>query len=370
MKIGCVKEIKAHEYRVGVTPDNVREYCKHGHSFLIESGAGAGSGFADADYMNCGAQIISSCQEIWAGADMIIKVKEPLPSEYAYLRDGLILFTYLHLAANKDLTMALLSSGTTAIAYETITDQNTLPCLKPMSEIAGRLAVQEGAKYLEKPFGGRGVLLGGVPGVRSARVVILGAGTVGMNALKIAVGLGADVTIMDIDLNKLTFLDDLYGNQIHTLYSTDANIENELRTADLVVGAVLIPGDSAPKLVKRSYLKNMKPGAVMVDVAIDQGGCFETSQVTYHQDPVFVVDQIVHYCVGNMPGAVPFTSTLALTNSTLRYGLAIADHGFAGAMQRIPGLAPGLNTCGGKCTNGKVAHFLGLAQQTPDLDLP
>ena len=355
MRIGCVRELKPDEYRVGVTPDNVREYCRHGHTFLIESGAGLGSGYADADYHSAGARIAKKAAEVWAGSDMVIKVKEPLPAEYPCLRPDLLLFTYLHLAASRELTLAMLDSGVTGIAYETIEDQHTLPCLIPMSEIAGRLSVQEGAKYLEKPFGGRGVLLGGVPGVRSAKVVILGAGTVGANALKVAVGFGADVTIMDIDLKKLTTLDDLYANRIHTVYSSESAVEREIANADLVIGAVLIPGGSAPKLIKRSDLKNMRPGAVMVDVAIDQGGCFETSQVTYHHDPVYAVDQIVHYCVGNMPGAVPFTSTLALTNSTLRYGLAIADLGFDAAASRIPGLASGLNCRQGHCLNARVA---------------
>lgn len=360
MKIGCVKEIKAQEYRVGVTPDHVKAYCKHGHRFLIESRAGLDSGYSDEDYAQCGAQIIDQGKDVWAEAEMIIKVKEPLESEYPYLREGLILFTYLHLAASEALTMAMLNSGTTGIAYETIVDQNGLPCLRPMSEIAGRLSIQEGAKYLEKPFGGRGVLLGGVPGVKNAKVIILGAGIVGMNALKIAVGFGADVTILDIDINKLTYLDDLYGNRIQTLYSTDDIIENELKDADLVIGSVLIPGAAAPKLVKREYLKNMKPGSVMVDVAIDQGGCFETSKATYHQDPIFAVDKVIHYCVGNMPGAVPFTATLALTQSTLRYGLAIADLGFAEAGKRIPGLAAGINTLSGKCMNDNVARLFHL----------
>ena len=363
MKIGCVKEIKQQEYRVGVTPDNVREYCRHGHHFIMESGAGLGSGYPDEAYRACGAEICADGPTVWANADMIIKVKEPLPSEYACLRENLILFTYLHLAADQDLTRALLNSGTTGIAYETITDQKILPCLKPMSEIAGRLAVQEGAKYLEKPFGGSGLLLGGVPGVRSARVLILGAGIVGMNALKMAVGLGADVAIADVDIQKLTALDDLYANRIHTVYATDAAIEREIRTADLVIGAVLIPGASAPKLVKRADLKQMKPGSVLVDVAIDQGGCFETSHVTTHQDPVYHLEGIAHYCVGNMPGAVPLTSTLALTNATLRYGLAIADHGFNQAARILPGLAPGLNTSQGQCANLKVAQQFGLAGQ-------
>jgi alanine dehydrogenase len=363
MIIGCVKEIKPEEYRVGVTPDNVGEYCRHGHRFLVESGAGLGSGFSDEDYRQQGAVIVPESRTIWAEAAMVIKVKEPLPAEYPLLGRGQILFTFLHLAASEPLTRALLDAGTTGIAYETITDRGVLPCLMPMSEIAGRLAIQEGAKFLEKPFGGRGVLLGGVPGVRSGKVVIIGAGIVGVNALKIAVGFGADVTIMDVDIRKLTALDDLYGNRIHTVFSTEAAIAREIRDADLVVGAVLIPGAQAPRLVRRTDLVRMKPGAVLVDVSIDQGGCFETSRMTYHHDPVFVVDGIVHYCVGNMPGSVPGTATPALTNATLRYGLALADHDLRQAFALLPGLAEGLNTQAGRCTNARVAEAFGLPFQ-------
>jgi alanine dehydrogenase len=360
MTIGCVKEIKVHEYRVGVTPDNVREYCNHGHKFLIEKDAGVGSGYSDSEYAAAGASIIETAAEVWKRADMLIKVKEPLEAEFSLLRDGQILFTYLHLAADKGLTMAMLKSGCSGVAYETIEDVDGLPCLKPMSEIAGRLSIQEGAKYLEKPFGGKGILLGGVPGVKNGKIVILGAGIVGTNALKAAVGIGADVTIMDISMKRLSYLDDLYGNRIHTLYSSSSAVRKEIADADLVVGAVLIPGDSTPKLVKREYLKAMKPGSVMVDVAIDQGGCFETSKTTFHNDPVYTVDGIVHYCVGNMPGAVPYTSTLALTNSTLRYGLALADKGLKAALKDNPGLARGLNIHKGAVMYKKVADIYNL----------
>jgi alanine dehydrogenase len=360
MIVGCVKEIKPQEYRVGLTPDHVRAYRQHGHDVLLEQGAGIGSGYSDEAYRESGARIIDSAADVWSAAELLIKVKEPLAPEFAWMRPNQMIFTFLHLAANRDLTLALLASRSIGIAYETIEERGELPCLKPMSEIAGRLSVQEGAKYLEKPFGGRGVLLGGVPGVRSARVVIIGAGTVGANALKMAVGLGAQVTIMDIDMHKLTLLDDQYANRIQTLYSTEPALEAELSEADLVIGAVLVPGDTAPKLVKRAWLKSMKPGAVMVDVAIDQGGCFETSRLTYHHDPVYTIDGVVHYAVGNMPGAVPYTSTLALTNATLRYGLALADGGFDQAAQKLPGLLAGLNTRNGHCTHARVSAVFGL----------
>jgi alanine dehydrogenase len=365
MLIGCVKEIKAEEYRVGVTPDNVGAYCRHGHRFLIECGAGLGSGYSDEAYRLCGATLVEHAADIWAEAEMIIKVKEPLEAEYPLLRRDQILFTFLHLASSQPLTRALLQAGTAGVAYETISEQGMLPCLKPMSEIAGRLSIQEGAKYLEKPFGGRGVLLGGVPGVRNARVVIIGAGTVGENALKVAVGFGADVTILDIDIRKLTALDDLFGNRIHTVFSSEAAISREIADADLVIGAVLIPGAHAPRLIRRADLAKMKPGAVLVDVAIDQGGCFETSRMTYHHDPIYIVDGIVHYCVGNMPGVVPSTATLALTNATLRYGLAIADFGLLQAFRKLPGLLPGLNTWQGDCTNQRVADGFSLTFKDP-----
>jgi alanine dehydrogenase len=363
MVIGCVTEIKPQEYRVGVTPDNVREYRSHGHSFLVECGAGEGSGYSDEEYNAAGATMMDAAYDVWRQAEMVIKVKEPLAQEYPLMHNGQILFTYLHLAADRVLTEAVLRSGCTGVAYETIEDAEGLPCLKPMSEIAGRLSVQEGAKYLEKPFGGRGVLLGGVPGVRSAKVVILGAGIVGTNALKMAVGMGADVVIMDINMKRLTSLDDLYSNRIQTLYSTPSAIRREIAGADLVIGAVLIPGDAAPKLVKREYLAGMKRGSVMVDVAIDQGGCFETSKTTYHSDPVYTVDGILHYCVGNMPGAVPYTSTSALTNATLRYGLSIADNGLKAACKANPGLQKGVNAHKGSCTYKKVADCFSIPYQ-------
>ncbi|MGL4344980.1 MAG: alanine dehydrogenase [Cellulosilyticaceae bacterium] len=361
MKIGCVKEIKRDEYRVGMTPDNVKEYIQHGHEVWIETHAGEGSGFTDERYVSAGARIEGDAQTIWENCEMVIKVKEPLKEEYPLLRKDQIVYTYLHLAASEALTKAMLDSGCIGIAYETIEDVNGLPCLKPMSEIAGKLAIQEGAKYLEKPFGGRGILLGGVPGVKSAKVVILGAGIVGTNALKVAVGMGADVTIMDINMPRLTALDNIYGNHIKTLYATPIAIEAELKEADLVIGAVLITGAAAPKLIKRDYLKCMKKGAVIVDVAVDQGGCFETTQVTYHQQPVFEIDGVIHYCVGNMPGAVPYTSTMALTNVTLGYGLAIADKGVDEAIKDDKGLLKGVNIYKGNCTYKSVADTFGMA---------
>lgn len=361
MKIGCVKEIKKHEYRVGITPENAAAYRDHGHQVVMEAGAGLGSGFTDAEYSAMGAQVMASAAEVWAASDMVIKVKEPLAPEYALMRSGQILYTYLHLAADKPLTDALLANEVKAVAYETIIDSNGgLPLLKPMSEVAGRLSVQEGAKYLERPMGGRGVLLGGVPGVPRGKVVIIGGGVVGTNACKMAVGLGADVTIIDKSLERLTYLDDLFGARIQTLYSQDATIERELYSADLVIGAVLIPGAAAPKLIKKKYLPGMKDGSVIVDVAVDQGGCCETTKATYHDDPVFVVDGVVHYCVANMPGAVSRTSTYALTNATLAHGLAIADLGLEEAVKRSSGLFPGVNCYDGKLTCKEVAESLGM----------
>ena len=361
MIVGCVKEIKKHEYRVGLTPDNVRDYVAHGHMVIMEKDAGAGSSFTNEEYSAAGAIIVNSAADVWAKAEMIVKVKEPLEQEYSLMRKGQILYTYLHLAADKKLTDAVLSSGVKAVAYETVSDKNGgLPLLTPMSEVAGRLSVQEGAKYLEKPFGGRGVLLSGVPGTKKGKVVILGAGVVGSNACKIAVGMGADVTIMDINLDRLRYLNDIFGAQVQTMYSSEANIQNELAEADLVIAAVLIPGAAAPKLVKKSYLKNMKPGSVIVDVAVDQGGCCETTRATYHDDPVFVVDGVVHYCVANMPGATPRTSTIALTNATLRYGLLIADHGLEDACKKAPFLVGGVNAYLGKLTCKQVADTFGV----------
>ena len=357
MKIGCVREIKNNEFRVGMTPDNVRAYVSAGHEVLIEKGAGTGSGFTDAEYVDAGAVMADSAQEVWSAADMMIKVKEPLEEEYAYFREGLILYTYLHLAADEQQMDALLKGKVKAVAYETLQETDrSLPLLAPMSQIAGRLSIQEGAKYLEKRFGGEGILLAGVPGTPKAKVVILGGGTVGMNACKIAAGMGADVTILDISLKRLEELDNMFGSRIQTLVSNDSNIERAVKDADLVIGSVLIPGASPPKLFKKKYLPEMKDGAVFVDVAIDQGGCGETSRVTTHDDPVYIEDGVVHYCVGNMPGAVPRTSTIALTNATLRYGLQIAANGLEEACKKSAVICSGVNCYLGKITNANVAE--------------
>ena len=363
MKIGCVREIKNNEFRVGLTPDNVKSYVSAGHEVLMEAGSGAGSGFADEEYTAAGARVIHDAAQVWHDSDMIVKVKEPLPSEYSLFHEGLILYTYLHLAPDPEQTGALLKARVKGVAYETLTETDgSLPLLIPMSQIAGRLSIQEGAKYLEKRFGGEGVLLAGVPGTPKAKVVILGGGTVGANACKIAVGMGADVTIIDISLKRLEYLDELYGSRIQTLVSNDANIERAVREADLVIGSVLIPGAAAPKLFKKSYLKEMKPGAVFVDVAIDQGGCGESSHVTSHDDPIYCEDGIIHYCVGNMPGAVPRTSTIALTNATLRYGLQIAEFGLEEACRRNPVIYSAVNTYDGRIT------YPGVAECYPDLE--
>ena len=324
MKIGCVKEIKNNEFRVGITPDNVKSYTNAGHVVYIEKGAGEGSCFTDEEYKEAGAVLIDTAKEVWDTCEMMIKVKEPLEEEYKYFHKDLILYTYLHLVADRPLTDAMLKAGVKGVAYETLIERNrSIPLLAPMSQIAGRLSVQEGAKYLEKPFGGKGMLLSGVPGTPKAKVVILGAGNVGTNACKIAVGMGADVTIFDISLERLAYLDDIFGARIQTMYSTDAAIEKAVKDADLVIGCVLIPGKAAPKVMKKAYLKEMQPGSVIVDVAVDQGGCCETTKVTYHDNPTFVVDGVVHYCVGNMPGAVPRTSTIALTNATVLFYLSL-----------------------------------------------
>jgi alanine dehydrogenase len=361
MNVGCVKEIKKLEGRVGLIPSAVKEYVNAGHRVLIETNAGVMSGFSDADYVKAGAVICETAEQVWKQADMIVKVKEPLAPEYKYFRNDLILYTYLHLAADEEQTKALLASGIKAVAYETIVEADgSLPCLKPMSEVAGRLSIIEGAKRLQKPFGGSGVLLSGVPGVERGNVVILGAGVVGENALKIAVGLEANVTILDVNLKRLDDLDKLYGNRITTLYSNAHNIEKSLEKADLVVSGVLLPGAKAPKLIKREYYKNMKPGSVIVDVAIDQGGSTEVSHATYHDDPVFVVDGINHYCVANMPGAVSRTSAIALNNATLRYGLIIANNGLEKAIQISKPVKMGVNTYLGKCTCKGVAEAFNL----------
>ena len=361
MKIGCVREIKNNEFRVGLTPDNVRAYVAAGHHVYMEKGAGVGSGFSDNEYVNAGASLIDNAADVWHLVDMMVKVKEPLPCEYDLFHPGLILYTYLHLAADRELMETLLKAKVNAVAYETIQEKDgSLPCLAPMSQIAGRLSIQEGAKYLEKRFGGEGILLAGVPGTPKANVVILGGGTVGMNACKIAVGMGANVTILDINLKRLEELDNMFGAHIQTLVSSDSNIERVLKDADLVIGSVLIPGGATPKLFKRRYLSEMKEGAVFVDVAIDQGGCGESSHVTTHDDPVYIEEGVVHYCVGNMPGAVPRTSTIALTNATFRYGLEIADHGLEDACRDNKAIVKGVNCYLGQLVNSNVAAAYGM----------
>ena len=361
MKVGCVKEIKRHEYRVGLTPSDVRSYITRGHEVNIEKNAGTAAGFEDTDYSKAGARICDTREEVFRISEMIIKVKEPIPEEYALFREDQILYTYLHLAANRELTEDLMKRKVKAVAYETIeSEDGQLPCLKPMSEIAGRLAVQEGAKYLEKTFGGRGVLLGGVPGVARGKVGILGGGVVGTNACKIASGMGADVTILDISATRLAYLDDIFGSRINTLYSTDANIEKVLRESDVVIGAVLLPGAKAPQLVSREHLKIMKPGSVIVDVAVDQGGCIETIHPTTHDDPVYVIDNIVHYGVANMPGAVALSSTIALTSTTLPYGLMIAEHGLEKACKLSKAIYKGVNIYNGQCVYENVAKAFNI----------
>ncbi len=360
MKIGCVKELKNNEFRVGLTPDNVRAYVAAGHHVYFEKGAGVGSGFSDSEYDEAGASMMDEPADIWQMVDMMIKVKEPLESEYQYFHDGIILYTYLHLAADKPQMDALLAGKVRSVAYETLQEADgSLPLLAPMSQLAGRLSLQEGAKYLEKKYGGEGILLAGVPGTPKANVVILGGGTVGMNACKIAIGMGANVTILDINLKRLEELDNLFGAHIQTLVSSESNVERALQSADLVIGSVLIPGGSTPKLFKRKYLKGMKDGAVFVDVAIDQGGCGESSHVTTHDDPVFIEEGVVHYCVGNMPGAVPRTSTIALTNATLRYGLMIAESGLEEACRKSDVICSAVNTFDGILTNKNVAKAHG-----------
>lgn len=361
MKIGCVKEIKNNEFRVGLTPDNVKSYKAAGHEVYVERDAGVGSGFSTEEYERAGAVIVDAAKDVWDVCEMMVKVKEPLEEEYPYFHKGLILYTYLHLAADKPQMEALMKAGVTGVAYETLMETDgSLPLLAPMSQIAGRLSIQEGAKYMEKRFGGCGVLLAGVPGTPKAKVVILGGGNVGTNACKIAVGMGADVTVIDMNLKRLAYLDDIFGARIQTLCSTDAVIEKAVADADLVVGCVLIPGKAAPKLMKKAYLKNMKKGSVIVDVAVDQGGCCETTKVTYHDDPIYTVDGVIHYCVGNMPGAVPKTSTIALTNATLRYGLQIADKGLEQACRDNPVIYSAINTYNGYCTCKNVTDSFGM----------
>jgi len=368
MHIGCPTEIKPQEFRVGITPAAAREAVGHGHRVTVQTGAGLGAGFSDADYIAAGAGIAATAAEIFAACDMIVKVKEPQAAERRQLRAGQILFTYLHLAPDPDQTRDLLDSGVTAIAYETVTDRaGGLPLLAPMSEVAGRLAPQVGAWALQKANGGRGVLMGGVPGVGPAEVVVIGGGVVGTQAARVAAGMGADVTILDRSLPRLRYLDDAYRGAFKTRYASADATAQLIRSADMVIGAVLIPGAAAPKLVTRAQLSTMKPGAVIVDVAIDQGGCFETSKATTHQDPIYEVDGIVHYCVANMPGAVARTSTLALGNATMPFMLALADKGWSQACMDDPHLLEGLNTHAGRLTNHAVGRALGIDVLSPAL---
>jgi len=370
MKIGCPKEIKPQEFRVGMTPTAVREAVSHGHEVVVETRAGMGAGFTDADYIAAGATILDTAEEVFATAQMIVKVKEPQAVERKRLREGQILFTYLHLAPDPEQTRDLLASGVTAIAYETVTDRSGgLPLLAPMSEVAGRLAPQVGAWTLQKANGGRGVLLGGVPGVAPAKVVVIGGGVVGTHAAKIAAGMGADVTVLDRSLPRLRYLDDVFGRDFKTIYATAGNTAELVAEADLVIGAVLIPGAAAPKLVTRAQLATMKPGAAIVDVAIDQGGCFETSRPTTHQDPIYEVDGIMHYCVANMPGAVARTSTLALGNATMPFMLALADKGWKKACEEDEHLLNGLNVHAGRLTYYAVGKALGIDVLSPHLAL-
>lgn len=368
MKIGCPSEIKPQEFRVGMTPNAAREAITHGHSVLIQTGAGVGAGFADADYLAAGAEIAGNAADVFAKADMIVKVKEPQAGERKMLREGQLLFTYLHLAPDPEQTKDLLASGCTAIAYETVTDRNGgLPLLAPMSEVAGRLAPQVGAWTLQKANGGRGVLMGGVPGVGPARVAVIGGGVVGTHAARIAAGMGADVTVLDRSLPRMRYLDDVYRGTFKTSYASAGNTAELVAEADMVIGAVLIPGAAAPKLVTRDQLSTMKSGAAIVDVAIDQGGCFETSKATTHEDPIYDVDGIMHYCVANMPGAVARTSTIALGNATMPFLLALADKGWKQACADDPHLLEGLNVHAGQLTYFAVGKALGMDVTSPQL---
>lgn len=357
MMIGVPKEVKDHESRVGITPAGVKALVEAGHKVLVETNAGALSAFPDQDYQSAGAEMVGSAHDVWRLADLVVKVKEPVEKEYRHFREGLVLFTYLHLAPLKDLTDALLEKKVVGIAYETVRDRmGTLPLLTPMSEVAGRMSVQVGATYLEKEHGGRGVLLGGVPGTPPGNVCIIGGGIVGTNAAKIALGMGARVTLVDLNLNRLREIDDIFGGRVHTLASNSYNVERAVCEADLVIGGVLIPGAAAPKIVTRVMVAKMKNGAVIVDVAIDQGGCIETARPTTHTDPSYVVDGVVHYCVTNMPAAVPYTSTLALTNATFPYLMKLAKLGAVAAIREDKGMAEGVNTYAGTLTYGAVAQ--------------
>ena len=362
MIVGVPREIKQDEYRVALIPSGAEELTKAGHHVLIQKGAGLGSGITDDQYIETGAEIVETANEIFARADMIIKVKEPLPAEWPLLRQGQILFTYLHFAASEELTKRVLATGVTAVAYETLKGRaGDLPLLTPMSEVAGRMSIQSGAKYLERPQEGRGILLGGVPGVPPAHIVILGGGVVGKNAARIAAGFQADIVLLDVNVDRLRYLDDIMPANVNTIFSDRHNIREQLRLADLVIGSVLIPGARAPKLVTRQDLKLMKPGAVIIDVAIDQGGCTETSRPTTHSQPTYIIDGIVHYCVANMPGAVGRTSTYALCNVTFPYALKIANQGLEAVCAKDPGVAEAVNMHAGQVTNKAVADTFGLA---------
>lgn len=361
MIIGVPKEIKNNENRVAVTPAGVSEFVRHGHTVYVQSTAGEGSGFSNEEYVEAGAQLLPTIEEVYAIADMIVKVKEPIESEYKLIKKDQLLFTYFHFASHQPLTNAMIESGAVCLAYETVEKADrSLPLLVPMSEVAGRMSIQEGAKYLEKPLGGRGILLGGVPGVKPADVVVLGGGIVGTQAAKMAAGLGSQVTIMDISIPRLRQLDDIMPANVQTLYSNGYNIRQAIKTADLVIGGVLIPGAKAPHLITKDMLKLMKKGAVLVDVAVDQGGCFETTKATTHADPTYVIDGIIHYCVANMPGAVPYTSTLALTNATLPYAVQLANKGWKEACKQNAELLLGLNVVGGKVVYKGVSEAFNL----------
>ena len=367
MLIGIPKEIKVHEYRVGMSPAAARELIKNGHQILVETGAGNGIGSDDAAYVAIGARIVSTAAKVFEDVDMIVKVKEPQPNECAMLQRGQLIFAYLHLAPDPLQAELLMRAGCTAIAYETVTDRlGGLPLLAPMSEVAGRMSIQVGAISLQKTSGGRGILLGGVPGVPPARVVILGGGISGTQAAQMAIGMGANVTILDRSLQRLRELDNIFNGRLHTVYSTTQSVEESVIGADLVIGAVLIPGAAAPKLVRREHLKQMRPGTVLVDISIDQGGCFETSRVTTHQNPTYEVDGVLHYCVGNMPGAVPLTSTIALNNATLPFALALANKGWTQACNDDPYLLAGLNVHEGKITCKAVADALNMNYEPAD----
>lgn len=367
MIIGLPKEIKDNESRVGLTPAGVKTLSDFGHTVLVETSAGIGSGISDDEFRAAGGQIVETADEVWQRGEMVVKVKEPVGPEYQRMREGQLLFTYLHLAPDPKLTQAMLESKITGVAYETITnDEGHLPLLTPMSEVAGRMAVQVGAHYLQKPEGGRGVLMGGVPGVLPAKTVIIGGGVVGINSIKMAVGLGANVTVLDKNLERLRYLDDIFGAKIKTLMSNDYNVQESIANADLVIGAVLIPGASAPHLVKKSMLKTMHKGAVIVDVAVDQGGCIETTHPTTHSNPTYYVDDVLHYCVANMPGAVPRTSTFALTNATLPFALKLANKGFKEAIATDKNLKAGVNTYAGHITYEAVAESQNLPYKSLD----